>query len=74
MAKRSKSKQSDTEKNGKSFKRGLIIAVLGFIVLAALWMYVNRDESIGGNLITIAFAAVGAALGLWLVYRLNYKK
>lgn len=74
MAKRSKSKKSPKRKPDKSIKRGLIIAVIGFIPLAALWVYVNRDEPIGGTVVTLIVAAMGAALGLWLVYRLNYKK
>ena len=74
MAKRSKSKQNPKKKPEKSFKRGLIIAIIGFIPLAALWVYLNRDEPIGGTMITLAVAAAGATLGLWLVYRFYYKK
>ncbi len=74
MAKRSKSKKSPNKKPDISFKRGLIFALIGFIILAALWAYANRDEPIGGTVITLVVAAAGATLGLWLVYRLNYKK
>jgi polyferredoxin len=77
MANRSKSKRksiNSADKTDKRFKRGLIYAILGFILLAALWLYLNRDEPLGGTVITLVVAAAGAALGLWLVYRLNYKK
>jgi hypothetical protein len=74
MTKRSKSKQSPEKKPENSFKRGLIIAILGFIPLAAFWVYANRDEPIGGTMVTLVVAAAGAALGLWLVYRIYYNK
>lgn len=74
MAKRSKSKQSSINKTNKRFRRGLIIAIIGFIPLAALWVYANRDKPIGGTVLTIVVAAMGATLGLWLVYRVYYKK
>ncbi len=57
-----------------SFKRGLIYAVIGFIILAAIWIYLSRDEPIGGTVITLGVAAAGAALGLWIVYRFSHKK
>jgi hypothetical protein len=74
MTKRSKNKQGLKKKPDNSYKRGLIIAILGFVILAALWIYVNRDEPIGGTVITLVVAAAGAAIGIWLAYRLNYKK
>ena len=74
MSKRSKSKKNAKDKPELNLKRGIILAIIGFIPLAAIWIYVNRHEPIGGTLISLAVAAMGAALGLFLVYRLNRKK
>jgi len=74
MANRSKGRQSSINKTNKRFKRGLIIAIIGFIPLAALWAYLNRDKSLSSIVVTLVVAAMAAVLGLWLVYRLNYRK
>ena len=74
MANRSKSRQSSINRTDNRFKRGVIIAILGFIPVAALWVYLNRDKSFNDIVITLGVAAVGAAFGLWLVYRFYYKK